>query len=81
MNVNDDGRLDRWLAALPSVRPNEARASRARERCLRAWQTAVHSGRRRRLARRRIEAAVIGGFSLLYAASVAIEILHWRGIL
>ena len=79
MNVNDDGRLDRWLAALPSVRPNEARAARAHERCLRAWQTGVHSAHRRRLARRRIEAGVVGGFSLLYAVSVAIEILRWRG--
>jgi hypothetical protein len=76
MNWNDEGRLDRWLAELPAVSPNEARAARAHARCLRAWNIRAQSGHRRRLIRR-IEAAVVGGFSLLYAASVAIEILRW----
>ncbi len=77
MNVNDDDRVDRSLAALPAVSPNEARAARAHARSVRAWLIRARSEHRRRLIRARLEAAVVGGFSLLYAASIAIEILRW----
>jgi hypothetical protein len=68
--------LLRALARLPEAAPNDARASRVRERCHAALERSrLRSGRAARPATiaRAIEAALVGGLCLLYLSTVLLE--------
>ena len=76
----DDGVL-RMLSRLPAAAPDVARAERTRQRCHVAARRQERSAQRRREFRRVLEPVIVGGFSAIYLAVVAMDFLRWHGIL
>lgn len=76
----DDGVL-RMLSRLPAAAPDVARADRTRQRCHAATRRLERSAQRRREFMRVFEPVIVGGFSAIYLAAVAMDFLRWHGIL
>jgi len=79
--VNQDDPILRLLARLPEQTPDAARAQRIVRRCHSAMARRERRRlRRRRLARRSLEPAVVGGFSLVYLIGMVHDLLRWYGV-
>lgn len=82
MTVPDhDDAVLRMLSRLPMATPDAARADRTRRRCHDAADRRICAARRRRDLVRLVEPVIVGGFSLIYLAAVALDLLRWHGIL
>ena len=82
MNMPDqDDAVLRMLARLPMATPDLSRGERTRRRCHVAAQRRERATERRRGVRRVLEPVIVGGFSVIYLAAVAADLLHWHGIL
>lgn len=71
--MNTDDRLDDldMLSRLPAMAPDASRAERVRVRChVRLSQKVARAHTRRRLWRRVLTPALVGGFCLVYLALV-----------
>lgn len=76
--IDRDDAILRRLARLPRPEADAAHAARTRERChavLRRQQAMAH---RPNLARRILEPALVGGFSVTYLLGILFDLLRWR---
>jgi hypothetical protein len=64
--------VDNLLRDLPGANPDVARAARTRGRC--------HQAMTRRVSKRRLESALVGGFCAVYITIGAFIAVHFRGL-
>jgi hypothetical protein len=83
MNVTDqDDPILRRLSRLPMPAPDAARARRVVERGHAvAARRRSRALARHRFARRVVEPALVGGFSLAYLVALVHDLLRWHGVL
>ena len=71
--ARDQSAVDELLKDLPRPTPDGARSARVRARC--------HEAMNRRVVKRPLESAVVGGFCVVYFTGVALMALRTHGLL